>query len=197
MVGEIMAYSRVSTTVSKYLSQQLNYNEEKEEIIAYGLEKLIITSLGFLAIIAVGFVLQVGKEVIAALAAGALLRKYSGGSHSATALGCIIYGAITYPAAAWLAHFIFTRYGSPGWPPLLIAGLIILAVINRYAPVDSPGKPIVSQEFRRWLHWVSLIVASIFILIAIYLHQSSLSLAIIAGLFLQTVSLLPIMNKRR
>lgn len=192
-----MAYSKVSIMASEYLSRQLKFNEEKKEIVAYGLEKLIFTSLGFLAIILVGWILRIERETIAALIAGALLRKYSGGFHKATAWGCILYGAITYPAVAWLAHFIFNKYSSPGWPPLLIAGLIVLAVVNRYAPVDSPGKPIVSPEFKRWLHRVSLIVASTFILIALYLHQSSLSLAIIAGLFLQTVSLLPIFNKRR
>jgi len=186
-----MAYSRVSMATSEYLSQQLGLPEEKKEIIAYGLEKLIFTSLGFVAIILVGWVLQVGKETIAAAIVGALLRKYSGGSHSPSALSCIVYGAITYPAMAWLAHFLFARFGSPGWLTISVAGIIILAIVNHYAPVDSPGKPIVSQEFRRQLHFTSLLVAGLAILAALYLRNTSLSLAILAGLALQTVSLLP------
>lgn len=192
-----MAYSKFSTAASEYLSEQLNFDDEKKEVVAYGLEKLIYTGLGFSAIILVGWALGVEKEAAMALLAGALLRKYSGGSHSPTALRCIIYGAVTYPAAAWLAHFIFMYYGPFGWLPGIFTGLMILAVVQRYAPVDSPGKPIVSPEFRQSLHRKSLVVAAAFVSAALLLHETSLSLAILAGLALQTVSLLPISNRRR
>lgn len=192
-----MAYSKVSVATSEYLSQQLNYSEDKKELIIYGMEKLLFTSLGFICIIIVGWLLQVEKEAIAAMLAGALLRKFSGGSHRATALGCLVLSVITYSAAAWLAHFVFIRYGPLGWLPCFILGLIVIAIVYRYAPVDSPGKPIVSPEFRKRLHHISLVVAGASILIALLLNQTSLSPAILAGLSLQTISLLPILNKRR
>lgn len=192
-----MAYSKVTMVTSEYLSQQLHYSEEKKEIIAYGLEKLIFTILGFLSVIVVGWVLQIWKEALVAVVAGAMLRKYSGGAHRATALGCLVYGAVTYPAAAWLAHFVFYRYGSLGWLPSSIIGLLILAIVQRYAPVDSPAKPIISPEFRKRLYYTSLVIAGAFILVALFLIQTSLSIAILAGLSIQTISLLPILNQRR
>lgn len=192
-----MAYSKVTTVASDYLARQMNYPEEKKEILAYGLENLIFTSLSLLAIILVGWALQVEKETLAAIFAGALLRKYSGGSHRATAVGCLVFGAVTYPPAAWLAHFVFNSYGSLGWMTSVLLSLVLLAVINRYAPVDSPGKPIVSPEFKKRLHHTSLLVAVAFILAALILGRTSLGLAIFAGLSLQTISLLPIFNKRR
>lgn len=192
-----MAYSKISTRASEYLSRQLNYPDEKKEILAYGLENLIFTSLGLLAIILVGWVLQVGQESLAAIIAGATLRKFSGGSHRATALGCIVFGAVTYPPAAWLAHFMFESYGPLGLLPASLLGLVILLTVNYYAPVDSPGKPIVSPEFKKRLHRASVFVAALFILLALALGKTSLGLAIFAGLLLQTVSLLPIFNIRR
>ena len=192
-----MAYSKVSRGASEYLSHKLNYPDEKKEILAYGLENLIFTSLSLLAIILVGWVLQVGQESLVAIIAGATLRKFSGGSHRATALGCIVFGAVTYPPAAWLAHFVFASYGPLGWLPGSLLGLVILVTVNRYAPVDSPGKPIVSPEFKKHLHRASLVVAAAFILVALALGKTSLGLAIFAGLSMQTVSLLPICNIRR
>ena len=192
-----MAYSKVSAAASEALSKKLNYSEEKQQILAYGMEKLIFTSLGFLLIMLMAWLLDVEKEALAAVAAGATLRKFSGGFHRDTALGCLISSVAFYSAAAILAYYGFALFGQIAWFFILFIGMIILIIVGYYAPVDSPHKPIVSTEFKQRLKFISMFVVLFFVMAALVFANSSVGNAFLAGLCLQTITILPILNKRR
>jgi len=187
-----MAYSKISNRTGEYLAKQLQLSEEQAEIISYGLEKMIFTTLGFLAILAVGWLIQIPLQTFAAVLTGASLRKFSGGNHCSTALRCLITGALIYPAGAWLAGLCFRLYGASAYYLCCMVAIIfvIFLVISRFAPVDSPGKPIISAEFRKQLRYKSQFMVVITGTLSVFLGNSDIGTAIIAGLMLQTGTLL-------
>ncbi len=194
-----MPYSPFSTRVSGYLARELKLDNEKKEILAYALENVIFTTGGFILIMAVGYILGVPKETFCAAIAGAILRKFSGGAHSKTALRCMLVGALAYPPVAFLARYFFVLLGgtSPYYAILAFCSVGSFLIVARYAPVDSKGKPIVAEDFRRKLRHGSVVTVLLFIAIAWLNMTNSIGSSIISGIVIQSISLLPFQNAGR
>lgn len=193
-----MAYSIISTKISDYLAEELQHSDEKKEITAYAIENIINTIIGFIVIMALGFFLKAPLATFWTAMAGGFLRKLSGGLHCSTAARCIISGAVTYSVTGWLTEHIFLLLGEKTYyvMVLLAAGILCLVIVARYAPVDSAAKPIVSVHFRNKLRMLSILCVIFFIIIALLNTGSSTAPAVIGGLILQSVSLLPFLNRR-
>jgi len=78
---------------------------------------------------------------------------------------------------------------------MAILGLAALLLVYIYAPVDSPAKPIVSQDFRRRLRKGAIITVVVFMGLAIMNVSQTWALPLVGGLFIQSMSLLPLLNK--
>jgi len=191
-----MRYTPISEKTSEYLAKEFNYSEEKKEILAYAVENIVLTVVGFVMVMAVGFVLRAPVETLFAAIAGGILRKFSGGAHASTRVSCLLIGAILYPGAGWLIK-TFTPFGGAQGIIIGILGLISLLIIFIYAPVDSPAKPIISQDFRRKLRKGAITTVVLFMGLAIINTSKVWALPLAGGLFIQSLSLLPFLNKRR
>ncbi len=189
-----MAYSPISEKTSEYLAKELNFPEEKREILAYAVENIVLTVIGFVMVMAVGFVLQAPVETFCAAVAGGILRKFSGGAHAATRVSCLVIGAVIYPGTGWLIKLLSPFAGYEGIL-MAILGLAALLLVYIYAPVDSPAKPIVSQDFRRRLRKGAIITVVVFMGLAIMNVSQTWALPLVGGLFIQSMSLLPLLNK--
>lgn len=192
-----MAFSRISTRISDYLARELKYSEEKKEIIAYSLEGIMFFCAGFIMIMIGGYILGVLKATFVAMLAGIVLRKLSGGLHLSTPLRCLICGAVTYPLVAWLGVQAWVLFGESLAYRIVLVFLLVfsLAVVSIFAPVDSQGKPIVSPSFRKKLKIASILCVIIFGLIGLLLQKTWAGAPVIGGLTLQSLTLLPFLNK--
>lgn len=192
-----MSYSVFSTRISDYLAKELQQTDEKKEIMAYAVENIINTIIGFIVIMTLGFILKAPLETFWAAMAGGLLRKLSGGFHCSTPARCIVTGAITYALTGMLTKYAFKAWGTAIYfvPSLVIAGIVCLVIVVIYAPVDSKAKPIVSIHFKRKLRMSSIISVVVFILIAFLNLDSGMAPAVFGGLAVQSFSLLPVLNK--
>ena len=189
-----MRYTLISEKASEYLAKELNYDEEKQQVLAYAVENILLTVMGFVVVIAVGVLLQAPLETLLASISGIILRKFSGGAHASTRTKCLIIGAILYPGAGWLIKNL-SPFGGYQAVVLLALGIVSFLLVFLYAPVDSPAKPIVSPEFRRRLRNGSIGTVLICMGIAIISMNQVWALPLVAGLFVQSLSLLPFLNK--
>lgn len=187
-------YLKISTFLSNIITKDLDYSDEKKEIITYAIEMIILTSIGFLAILAVAFLFNAVYPAAIAAVFGGILRRVSGGAHFNTPFKCLAIGALVYGIIG-----IFSKYTYIFLPSNLIYLVFLLALLitGYYAPVDSKEKPINSKNLRR-----NLKIASIaFILISIFFAYKSSDLLFVTsmlfGITYQAISLLPILNKRR
>lgn len=189
---------KISTRVSNYLSKELNISEEQRCIISYSIETLFLVIIGFIIVLTVGWIIGVPKATFIALISGDLLRKFSGGAHFSSPIPCLTTSAITYPFVSWIG--VQVMYFGVNYPiyktVLFVISVICIIIVWSLSPVDSVAKPIVSVSFRKKLRCLSVIVVISLSIIALYFNNNYIGVSIIAGLTIQSVTLLPVFNKK-
>lgn len=141
---------KVIDRFSKYLQKELSLNEDQREVVAFGFYMVVSFVFGYAAIAIVGWLLNVFWLAIAVAATGSVLRVVSGGAHSETMLNCTLFGAIVSPGLALIASFIYPFLSGPSLYLLVVAfWAFSLWGVLKYAPADTPQKPITGPAERR------------------------------------------------
>lgn len=154
-----MKKSLVDNTIN-YFKKNTEIDKNQEAILRFAIEVVIsfVISLGLALLVAL--LLGVFPNVLIIMLTTSILRSFSGGSHSETMFGCAIYGAIIMNVFGLL-----TKYTQPSRGFLSIFILLILIFstwsIYKYAPADTPEKPITTKVKRHKLRKLSF--ATLFI----------------------------------
>jgi accessory gene regulator B len=139
---------KLARKLASEISKSLGYDEEKTQVIAYGLIAIIQAIVTVSLVLLGGLIAGTPVEALIICFSISILRKYSGGAHVSsielcTALGtiyCIIFSSISkYLLTPILNTYIFL---------FIIAAAYTLSflAIFKLAPVDSPNKPIKSEK---------------------------------------------------
>ncbi|MFZ5942871.1 MAG: accessory gene regulator ArgB-like protein [Bacillota bacterium] len=189
-----MTYSRMSIFLTDFITKELNYDEEKKEIIAYSIENIIVQLGGFLLIVAVSFVFEALIPASVAAIFGGLLRKVSGGFHFDSPLKCLFFGTAVYTLIGIFInkYLLFTVFVNYSFLFLILSFVLVFC----FAPQDSPAKPIISLSFKRKLKITSLSIMIVSTIIYFVLNSNVLKLSIVLGIFYQSLTLIPILNNK-
>jgi accessory gene regulator B len=162
---------KLASKIAGNVASSLNYDNEKEAVIAYGLTALIQIFISVILIFLLGIVFGTPIEALIVCLSASLLRKYSGGAHADTAELCtlisIIYCSLTAVISAKLLVLIYN-------PAFLMAAIILIYGISVYilyklAPVDSPNKPIKSEKKVMRMRKGSFLTISVYFIISLAL----------------------------
>ncbi len=93
----------ISNRLTQIISNELDYNEDKKEIIAYAIETALLFVIGWLLLILLGYALNALLSVVIAAFFGGSLRRLSGGAHFRTPIKCLTIGSIIYSSIGVLA----------------------------------------------------------------------------------------------
>ncbi len=156
------------TKVANRIALELSYPEEKRQVIEYGLLAIFQTVLMTVIVLALGAILHIFIEAAILCFAVSILRKYSGGAHASSMASCTIVGVIFCIAFGLAMKTLSTLEIS--FIMLVIASIIVFAfafitAILR-APVDSPNKPIRTEQKKRRMKIGTLIVLFLYMLIS-------------------------------
>lgn len=168
-----MSHLSFSRRWAGYLSAKAGLPAEKEVILAYVIEVLIINIVNVLLTLLLGLLLGVLPGTVACLVAVALFRSFAGGAHSSSPWRCGAVTVLVFPLMALLAALL-SQLKQP-YVDLLAALAVLtgLVLVILKAPVDSPSAPIISPLRRRKLKYLS-ILAIVFVAAAIiFLRQSA------------------------
>lgn len=181
--------------VARYLTLQLDLDEDKQSVILYSGRIISSTLLSYSAIVAVAYLAGVFKYALVAVLTNTLIRQYAGGAHASTPYRCATIGA-----------FIFTGLGllTEYWPIgkaftlgfYAVVAILSLLLIWWYAPADTPNKPISHKDknsFRRkamvvWFLWAVFVLLGISGLIS---FENKILLASTLGLLWESFTLTP------
>lgn len=134
---------------TSYLAGQLGLSRDEQEVVLYGLELAANLFLTSVLLLSLGLYLGTFWTTIFAAMPAASVRSYAGGHHCSCQRNCILTSTITYGFAGWLARSL-----GPSLPPALAALVLPPALATaayaawRYAPVDTPQKPLRSPARR-------------------------------------------------
>lgn len=192
-----MSYSKISTQLAQYISKDLEFSEEKEEIITYAIETLLLSLLGFAAILLVSYLFNAIIPAATAAIFGGILRRFSGGAHFNSPGKCLAFGTFIYSLIGLLTKQLITYQFINNINILFFLLFISLVLVFLFAPVDSIAKPIHSKKLRIKLRILSILLiffAFCFILLDISLL---VKVSAVLGIMYQSITLLPFLNKRR
>lgn len=161
-------------------------DDERAEVINYGLQLVIGEIPKTFALIAIAYVFGVVELSILALLLIMPYRTFSGGVHLKTHTGCIIGTSLFYVGSALLSKYIFlsqiVKY-------LLIGTIWIFSMImiKLYAPADTENVPILRKKDRDLKRKLSYVTMTLTLAVALIIKNSVISNLLIYLTIFQTL----------
>lgn len=156
---------RLSKKLASNIAKTLGYDDEKEQVIAYGLTAMLQTIVTILIVLVLGLIVGAPIEALIICFSVSLLRKYSGGAHVSFIELCTSMGVVYCVVFAVISRYLLA--------PVVGIGVVIAADIAVYAlsylaiyklaPVDSPNKPIKTLQKKKRMRKGSFITLSVYL----------------------------------
>ena len=179
--------------ICSYLTNKMkirmpDINEEKAEILDYGLHLIIGEIPKVFIMIGLAFLLGVGELSILAFLLILPYRSFSGGFHLKTHLGCILCTTSFYAGTALLSKYI-TLTEPVKYITIIAVWIFGMIMIKLYAPADTENVPVISKKERRKRKIASYIMLSISLLAAAIIPNRIISNILLFGMLIQTLSI--------
>ena len=156
---------KAAQKIAENIARSFDYDDEKRQVVAYGLLAMFQTAVTALLIFVVGYMAGVPAEALLICLSVSALRKYSGGAHASSLNVCtamaVIYSVLAAVAGAKLLapsadfHILL--------PVILAVYAVSFILVYMYAPVDSPNKPIKTEKKKKRMRRGSFIVLSVYL----------------------------------
>lgn len=164
-------------------------DDEKAEIIMYGIQLIIGELPKVFLMFALGFLLGLWWQTLLAFFLLLPYKTCSGGFHLKTHLGCflctnIVYCGNAYISTIWQFQNEIIKY-------IVILGIWILGIIfvSIYAPADTENLPILTKKERLTKKILSYVFLTINMVVALFINNTIISNILILGTFIQTISI--------
>ena len=172
--------------VNKMRKEMPEIDDEREEVIMYGLQVIIGEIPKIFITIAIAYLLGLLELTILTLLLIIPYRACSGGFHLKTHIGCIISTTLYYVGTPLLAkHITITQ----NVEYILALGIWIFGIImiKLYAPADTENVPILRKGERRQKQILSFIMFTVGIIIAVIVKDSVISNIFLFGYLIQSI----------
>ena len=175
-----------SYIVEKMRKQMPEIDDEKAEVLMYGIQLMIGEIPKMLILFAVGFLLGIGWYTIFSYVALIPYRASSGGFHLKSHLGCIVGTNLFFHGIVFLSKVVslnmVEKYGL-----ILIALIFGVIMVSIYAPADTENVPILSKTERKQKKILSYITLILTLGAAALIKDSVISNILVFGVMLQTI----------
>jgi len=184
-----------NTLTNKIRKEMPEIDDERAEIINYGLQLVIGEIPKFFIIFALAYCLGVLKLTLLSFLFIMPYRMVSGGTHLHTHFGCIMATSIFYIGNAFISKYLV-------WNNMFIKYLIVFLIwvfsmlmIKKYAPADTQDVPILRKKERKLKQILSFVFATVTLIIGVLVKNIIISNLLIIGVFLQTITITQVMYK--
>ena len=164
-------------------------DDERAEIINYGLQLVIGEIPKTFIIIAIAYLLGVLKLTVLALLFIMPYKTFSGGVHLKTHIGCIIATSILYVGTALLSKYIIFNPMYIKYISIALIWSFSMIMIKLYAPADTENVPILRKKDRDLKRKLSYVTMTITLAISLIVKNQVISNLLIFGTILQTISI--------
>ena len=172
-----------------------NIDEEKELVIDFGVRLIFGELPKILLLFIIGFIFGIGWYTLILFFLLAPYRSFTGGFHLKTHLGCMITTSILYLAPILLAKYINIPQNYILYIAIILTGIFSIFIITKYAPADTENIPILSKKERKSKKVKAYISLIILLLITTLSPNQTISWALVYGIFLQNLTVMPIAYK--
>ena len=163
-------------------------DDEKAEVINYGLQNIIGEIPKIILVFIIAFVLGILKEVLFMFIVLTPYRGASGGFHLKTHLGCIVGTTTFYCGIVLLSKYMIleeiAKYILVG-----MSWIFGMFMIKLYAPADTENVPILSKKDRKKKQIIAYITYSIGLIAALLIQDNVIANILLFGNLLQTLTI--------
>lgn len=180
---------------NKIRKQMPEIDDEKAEVINYGIELIVGEIPKIFLLFSLGILLGLWWQTLLAFILLLPYKTCSGGFHLKTHIGCfictnVIYCGNAYISTIWNFPNEFSKY-------IVVLGIYILGIImvSIYAPADTENLPILTKKERKIKKILSYVFLSLNMFITLFVPNTTISNLIIIGTFIQTICITRIAYK--
>lgn len=170
----------------KFIKKYNNYDNDKLDIIKYGLESVYILVTKTIVVLTVSYLLGLLKETLIFLICYNFIRIPSFGLHATKSWICLVSSLLIFIILPFICKSVIL--------PIFIKiciGLISLFFIAKNAPADTYKRPIINKKRRLFFKFTSLIIAFIMIIISLFIKNQFLANALLIAIVLQCFMISP------
>lgn len=173
----------------KIRNQMPEIDDEKEEIIHFGVQLIVGEIPKFFLMFGTGIVLGLWWQTALAFFLLLPYKVMSGGFHLKTHLGCILCTNLIYCGNAYLSTIWNFPNEISKYITIVAVWILGIIMVSIYAPADTENIPILTKKERRTKKILSYIFLSINMIIALFVPNTIISNIMIIGSFIQTIAI--------
>lgn len=136
---------KVIDKITNVFKEELDLCDNDTDVLRYSLAVYSTTIFGYAAIVLAAWPFGVVDLALVSVVTASLFRIFSGGAHASTSRNCILGGMVVFTLLG-----ILTKHLEASFSLLLItticAALFAVWSVYKYAPADTPGKPITTKQ---------------------------------------------------
>lgn len=180
---------------AKYLAKQLKENHEKRRVYYYGFQIIIGGMVKIAALVALASIIGALVPTLVILLVFATLRSLAGGYHMDTYGKCIATSLALFLAAGAIVRYTNAYWSNTALIALIAAAVVVcLFVIIKWAPGDTPNKPITEPEEKKKFKRLSIAYVAVWLLVTGILQYFGLTVYVMSfcfGLLLEAFIITP------
>ena len=180
--------------VKKMRKENPEIDDERAEIISYGLQLLIGEIPKMIITLVISYILGVFNLTLFMLLVTVPYRAFSGGFHLHTHIGCIISTSLYYCCIPKISNYIYLN-SETKFIFVLCALIFGTIIIIKYAPADTENVPILRKKERRQKKIFAFITYTLGLIAAISIKDNVLSNILLLSYFVQTIMITPFAYK--
>lgn len=178
--------SSINSIVKKYP----DYDNDKIDEIAYGLEAIYLTFTKTIVIFSMAFVLGVFKEMLLVLLFYNIIRTTAFGMHAKKSFQCLILSTIMFVGGGLICKYInFNVYVK------ITATLLSFICLIKYAPADTYKRPLINAKKRKIYKFLTVVTGFIYVILIIIFNGEIISNYLMLGLLEATLMIHPLMYR--
>lgn len=175
--------------VKKIRKQMPEVDDEKAEVIFYGIQLIVGEIPKIFLMFILGFLLGLWWQTILAFILLLPYKTTSGGFHLKTHLGCFICTNLFYCGNAYISTIWNFPNEISKYITILAIWIFGIIMVSIYAPADTENLPILTKKERKTKKILSYIFLSINMIVALFIPNAIIANLIIIGTGLQTISI--------
>lgn len=173
----IMKKKFLDGSINRIKKKYPDYDEEKLEVIAYGLEALYITITKTVVIFSIALILGIVKDVFLILMFYNIIRTTAFGMHAKKSSHCYILSIVLFIGMGLIVKYMDINL----YVKLIIAAFSFITLIM-YAPADTYKRPLLNKRKRKIYKMITIVNSLIYISLIIIFREYSISDYLLMGI---------------
>ena len=164
-------------SINRIKKKYPEYDDEKLEVIAYGLEAMYIMITKTIVIFGIALLLGVIKEVFLILIFYNIIRTTAFGMHAKKSSHCYIISIVLFIGLGLVCKYVDINL----YVKLITAGISFITLVI-YAPADTYKRPLLNAKKRKTYKIITIINSLIYIILIIILRDKEISNYLMMGI---------------